>query len=203
MEGATAIAGTECDFSCAVLPDASVWCWGALPGSTDGDGSSASPVMVPGVSATAHGIAAGFGHACAVSPSGAVQCWGSNTHGELGDGTTFASFTPVSVRGLAGAAIAVTAGSVHSCALLADSTVQCWGDNTWGQLGSGDFEPSRLPVAVSGLVDAVAVSAGVSHTCALTRAGGVRCWGNNDVGQLGAGDMNGSHVASPVAVLGF
>src|SRR5439155_200263 len=92
-------------------------------------------------------------------------------------------------------AAALDAGSFHTCALLQDGTVRCWGENDVGQLGNGTTDPSPgspstfnpTPVTVSGITTAVAISAGGWHTCALLRDGTVQCWGQNTYGQLGDG----------------
>ncbi len=204
VEGALAIAGHGSDGTCAVLPDASVWCWGSITGGAGSDAVQPVPALVPGVSAAANGLAVGFHHACAVSPSGTtVQCWGDNYAGELGNLATDADSSPVSVAGLATSVVAIAAGLTHTCAVLVDGGVQCWGDNRWGELGDGRLIGSALSVTVSGISDAVAVSAGYLHTCALTKAGRVLCWGQNGAGQIGNGDVSGRAVSTPVAVSGF
>jgi len=74
-------------------------------------------------------------------------------------------------------ALAVSASYTHSCALLSDHTVTCWGLNDSGQLGNGSRMTSSTPVAVSGLHDVVSISAQNGFTCALLSAGTVKCWG--------------------------
>ena len=93
-------------------------------------------------------------------------------------------------------------GYSHSCAILADGRVQCWGGNQNGQLGNGsktDF--SWDPVTVSGITNAIMVASGYHHSCAALSDGGVRCWGDNSGGQLGDGTTTSSLV--PVTVSGI
>jgi len=84
-------------------------------------------------------------------------------------------------------AVQVAAGYRHTCALKADSTVQCWGDNSYGQLGDGTTSNRLMGVRVSGLTGVTAIAAGGGHTCAVTSSGAVWCWGGNFSGQLGDG----------------
>ena len=82
----------------------------------------------------------------------------------------------------------ISAGLTHSCAIIgAASTVWCWGDNFYGQLGDGTRVSSPSPVQVSGLTGVIAVSAGDNHTCAILTGGPARCWGGGGFGQLGNG----------------
>ena len=143
-------------------------------------------------------VSAGETHACALLGDGAARCWGHNGDGELGvEESPLPIAHPVAVSSLRGAA-AISAGDNYTCALLADATVKCWGNNDTGQLGDGSNTSSHAPVTVAGVSGAVAISAGRFHACAVLSDGTARCWGANDSGQLGDGSTASSH--GPVVV---
>ena len=96
--------------------------------------------------------------------------------------------------------VAVDVGLAHTCAIDGDGALWCWGDNEYGQLGTGNTTDSRVPVRVSGLTaDVVAVAAGNRHTCALTTADKVWCWGDNSYGQLGIGSTTDKTTPTAIA----
>jgi alpha-tubulin suppressor-like RCC1 family protein len=180
--------------ACAILINGDVTCWGDNRTSQTGvqRGSLAKPslpVMVPYV-VDAIDVAAGEEHSCAVQEDGQLLCWGDNHFGQLGHGVQeHHSFPPGPVP-IAGKAMAVAAGRRHTCALLRDRTVQCWGEGFEGQLGDGLRKDSLTPVLVTvrgstPLERVTAITAGSQHTCALQEGGKVWCWGSNALGQLG------------------
>jgi alpha-tubulin suppressor-like RCC1 family protein len=86
-----------------------------------------------------------------------------------------------------------TIGGGHTCSVMTNGTMRCWGRGEFGQLGYGD----RLSLGddelagAGGLVSVpgkvVSADAGEDHTCAVSDRGQVRCWGRNLRGQLGRG----------------
>lgn len=144
-------------------------------------------------------LAAGGSHTMALMTDGSVRTWGYNAQGQLGNNTLATSAVPVSVAGLAGPVKAIAAGVSHSVALLADGTVQAWGNNEWGQLGDGTTTTRLTPVTVNMGGPVVAIAAGTSHTLALLADGTVKACGLNSYGQLG--DGTSSNRLTPVTVI--
>lgn len=202
------IAGDFSEHTCVLTRTGAVRCWGRGAsgrlgyGATVNVGDDEAPSEFGNVDigGTAIDLVTGAEHTCAVLDDGAVRCWGQNANGQLGQGNVLdvgdnAGETPSAVPPieLGGAAVQVVAGAAHTCALLDDGAVRCWGLATSGQLGYGDevrigddeTPASAGDVDVGGLV--VQIAAGASHTCALLDTGAVRCWGDNAVGQLGLG----------------
>ena len=218
---ATAIA-TGRSHTCALLDDGTVKCWGsnlsgqlgqeetrARRGTRAGEMGDSMPPVDLGTGRTATAIAAGAGHTCALLDDGTVKCWGENNEGQLGQGDRRDrgrlpgemgdSLPPISL-GAGRTATAITAGRFHTCALLDDGTVKCWGFNNDGQLGQedrnnrgdrlGQMGNNLLPIDLGTGRTAITVTAGTFHTCALLDDGTMKCWGDNRDGQLGQGDRD-------------
>jgi alpha-tubulin suppressor-like RCC1 family protein len=207
LTGAVALA-TGYGHTCALLGDATMRCWGGnregeLGNGTTADPGTAQPVAVSHLTG-ATAFTTGAYHTCAILADSTVRCWGRNGQGQLGDGTVTNSSTPVQVQTGFGPLSGVTAlagGGAHTCALLANRTVRCWGENSEGQLGDGTTFGKPNGIAVTGISTAVAISAGWEHTCAVLADGTVRCWGANASGQLGDGTT--TRRTTPVSVSGL
>jgi alpha-tubulin suppressor-like RCC1 family protein len=179
--------------TCALKNDGTVACWGADDYGQLGVGyQNGLPNPIPrdvvGLSGIAS-VAAGMQHTCAVEalPSGRVWCWGRNYCGILGDGTTTNRSVPVQVQGLPLPAIAVAGGMAHTCAILSDQSVWCWGCNYSYQLGIPNAPDTAVAVQVSSLANVSAISAGQFHTCVVVD-GAPWCWGGaNKTGEIGDG----------------
>jgi alpha-tubulin suppressor-like RCC1 family protein len=222
---ATAIAAGG-EHTCAILNTGAVSCWGGNRSGELGSGTfgTATDTNTPGAPisllddangnpATAIAITAGIAHTCVVVNTGGVTCWGLGSNGQLGNSTNVdasAPATPIALpndaNGKPATASAISAGTLHSCALLNTGGISCWGYNGGGQLGSGTTVSSNAPGVTVTLPNdangnpttAVAVTADNFHTCALLNTGAVTCWGENFMGQVGT-NSNGANVTSPIA----
>jgi len=149
-------------------------------------------------------MSAGSGVTCGIRNDGGVACWGTNGVGNLGIGTIGGGYsgnypTPQNVVGLSGATVlSLSTTYATTCALLADKTVRCWGDNSSGQIGDGTTTNRHTPTQMSGVTDAIAVAAGMSHTCVLHEDTTVSCVGNNYRAQLGDGTTTNRLSLTPV-----
>ena len=196
--------------TCALHESGVVSCWGR---NRDGQlgisdsGESTVPVQVKGIE-DAVWVASGEGHTCAVHQDGTISCWGYSRNGALGnrqayEDENFSTPTPVRVEGITDAT-AVTATSANTCALHRAGTISCWGDNSFGQLGSGqtseELEESAVPVQVADITDAKAIATAQWHSCALREDGTIACWGDNDSGLLGSGHTSEELEESAVPV---
>ena len=186
------------EFSCAVIEDGSVWCWGYNTYGNLGDGTTTErhePVRVTllggGFVTNAVAVDTGETHACALTSDGAVWCWGGNDFGQLGDGTTAERHGAVAMTASGGAAIAtatgVAAGDRVSCARVSTGRALCAG---W-PVGDGTRKVRSRAVTVrkangTPLTGITAVSAD-EHACVRTSKGEAWCWGDNGYGQLGNG----------------
>jgi alpha-tubulin suppressor-like RCC1 family protein len=92
-------------------------------------------------------------------------------------------------------------GQGFACAVTPGGGVECWGDNTWGQLGNNSMTSSSVPVPVANLSNVISVSTSNESACALTATGNVFCWGDDSDGELGAG--NSANESECVAAPGL
>ena len=204
--------------TCAILDDDSVKCWGLGVFGELGNGDQVSRGAAPnemgaslprvdlGPGRTARAIAAGSGYTCVILDNGAVKCWGQNLAGELGLGDTndrgtasgqMGASLPAVDLGAGRTAKAIACGAHHTCAILDNDTVRCWGTNGSGELGLGDSTNrgtsagqmgSSLPaVGLGPGRTAKQISTGSDFTCAILDNNAMKCWGFNGYGQLGLG----------------
>ena len=198
---------------CAILDNGNLKCWGsnqfAQSGqdpTISGNSNIYSPQLVDlGVGRTASSVSLGYLHSCAILDDGSVKCWGDNSHGQLGIGPASAQHNPQTVDlGVGRTAVSLSLGKEHTCVVLDNGVLKCWGDNQYGQLGDGisyiDADtPQTINLGLGNL--ATSVASGDMQTCAILTDASLMCWGDNQFGQLGIGSTNDEYY--PTFVNGF
>jgi hypothetical protein len=182
--------------TCALFEVGSLACWGTTPqdpaiqygGSTIG--LKPHPYDVNTV-ADAVDVAVGDHHTCVLRPNGEVWCWSSPTVFGLAGVDASQQVWPAVRIALPLPAVEIDATYTHSCAVLTDGTVWCWGRDYAGTTRT-------TPFAIGNLDQVATLSMSMTHACAVRTNGGVRCWGTlNSAGALG----DGSGVDSPISAV--
>ena len=218
--------------TCVVLVDNSVKCFGlgnegqlgneSTSNIGDGVGASvaSSSAISLGLGRSARAVATGTSHTCALLDNMSMKCWGYGAVGAIGSRSTASRGDNAGEMGDALAAVdlgsgrtasMIAVGSNHSCALLDNATVKCWGRSNSGQLGyndtvtrgdgAGEMGNALPAISFAAGRTATAIAAGANHTCALLDNAQAVCWGDNAYGQLGQGNMDniGDGVGATVA----
>ncbi|MCC7442362.1 MAG: hypothetical protein IT285_12065 [Bdellovibrionales bacterium] len=227
------LSSTVNQHTCAILNDDSLKCWGRndqgqlgqgdINARGDGSGEMGASLLAVdvGTGLTVKSVSLSYQQTCVVLSDDTAKCWGFNMTGQLGrddqnavgwaGGQMGDSLTPINVG--AGRTVAhIAAGRNHTCAILDNATVKCWGLNSEGQLGQGNTTnvgdglgntmASLNAVSLGGAATALSIAAGDKHTCVILDSAGVKCWGYNSSGQLGQnnttqiGDGVGPSVAA-------
>lgn len=180
----------------AIRTDGSLWTWGLHYKGLLGDGLEGAPADRPiaiGTNSWSF-VDAGIAHNLAIDATGALWSWGSNSSGQLGAAS---STSPPSVVDVPMAVVvpnvsspawkSAAAGDTHSVGIMTKGSLWTWGDNTYGQLGSGSTATmSRTPIKIDDGPWS-SVSAGATHVLAIREDGTLWAWGGNGHGQLGEG----------------
>ncbi len=169
---------THSSHNCALVDNGDVYCWGNNTDGQIGIGYKSNDESYPRTSNLPEGsmgvaISVGDSFSCAVLGSGNITCWGGNDLGQLGDGTNTNTTSPSTFVTLGQGAISVSSGDSHSCAIMQDGRVACWGNNDYGQLGDGTLVDKNTPVyaQLPNAKSAVMIDVGISHTCAVMNDG--------------------------------
>ncbi|MFN3199899.1 MAG: fibrinogen-like YCDxxxxGGGW domain-containing protein [Bradymonadia bacterium] len=205
--------------TCAILDDGRVKCWGYNGQGQLGQGNTTQRGDGPnemgnnlaytnlGTGRTAVHLSSFYHGHCAILDNGKVKCWGYNNYGHLGIGDTanrgdhaneMGDNLPYTELGTGRTAVQMASGYYHTCALLDNGGVKCWGYNNNGTLGhNNNTQRGDGPNEMGDNLQytdlgtgrtAVKVSAGYLHNCAILDNGKVKCWGYNNQGQLGQGN---------------
>jgi len=164
-------------------------------------------------------ITAGYAHNCFMLDNGSVKCWGKNNLGQLGLGDTInrgdnssemGDNLPAIDLGTGRTATAIAAGNHHTCAILDNASIKCWGFNASGQLGLGNTSnrgdgsnqmgDNLTAIDLGSGRTATSITTGTGYTCVLLDDDSVKCWGWADFGQTGAGktDEDYEPQSSPI-----
>lgn len=198
------------DTTCAWNDDGALYCWGSNEHGVLADDDlelSATPVEIKEVPPVVD-VTVGAFHACALTENADVYCWGNHAGGQLGIGDGDQKITtPTRVESLEDVE-KVRAGGEHTCALLQNGEIHCWGSNEKGQIGIGlDTQPTvSTPQNISSQLpfEAVDLEVAFHHSCALV--GDKRqlfCWGGNDYGQFGLDDLDLRDVPTEVPEIAY
>jgi alpha-tubulin suppressor-like RCC1 family protein len=210
-----------------LLETGNVLCWGENTWGQLGQGSTSNLGDDPGevqsltpieLSGTVKAVKAGFRFVCAQLTTNQLRCWGRNSDGQLGINETahrgdnageLGAMLPVVSLGAGLTVVDFAAGYTHTCALLSNQTVKCWGGEADGGTGYGDPLINRgdgiaqvgettmgmemganlpaLDLTSQGIPARVAAA---RHTCILFQDATVGCFGRNSSGELGIGNLN-------------
>lgn len=213
--------------SCARTDDGIIVCWGDNSSNQLTELSSSDhttyALEISNLPQSAQTLGTGSHHSCVEHAPGQLSSWGSNWQGELGVGDTDWYTTPQEVIFAGddtGGIQKFDGGPMFSCYLDVSGDLYCWGENIFGQTGSGDADEITQPKKVAVLDGedlplrdfsaggAFGDGSGVQmtiggFTCVVDAGDGVQCWGYGDHGQLGDELGGGNHSTEPVQVQGL
>ncbi len=188
--------------TCAVSASKQAYCWGLQNYGETGIGGFGETQSIPtrieslgGVT----GVAAGFFTTCWTHEDDGVSCHGAGPFGS--EQTSSQNYVPVpfAISEEIGPVVDLAVDGQSRCLLTEEERVACWGDNQWGQLGTGSDESVVVaPELIEGLEEVVALDAAFGHVCAVQRSGRVSCWGRNEEGQVGVDSVVESGRPLPV-----
>ena len=186
--------GIAAHHGCAILDNNSLSCWGWNPQGQLGLGNTtnqgAATFVDLGTGRSPIKVTLGALHTCVLLDNKSVYCMGDNQYRQLGDGTTVDKISPNFVDfGTGRYAVDIESGHLHTCALLDNGSVSCWGYNNYGQLGLGNTANNGIPtyVPVPSGRHVASLGIGKHHSCFVYDNGDVACTGRNQQGQLGIG----------------
>ncbi|MFM2032207.1 MAG: hypothetical protein RLZZ297_972, partial [Chloroflexota bacterium] len=208
-------------FACALLDDASLKCFGSGASGRLGTGDETTIGEHPfiddmgdnlaaldfGTGLTVRTVALGTNHACVILSNSALKCWGSNEYGQLGYGNTqnygdapdeMGDNLPTVDLGTGRTAVALSLNDTHTCALLDNATVKCWGFGFSGQLGTeseviigdgpGEMGDNLPAINLGTGLTVKQITTGDAQTCVLLNTDAIKCFGYGGEGALGYGD---------------
>lgn len=181
-------------FACALQNTGLLWCWGGND-PTNSDTILATPHIVSGMPKL-RAMSVGGNHVCGIDGIHQLWCVGKNTAQQVDRSSTVAVVsTPLQVMD---GVSHVSLGFATTCARLQIGRTTCWGDGSYGQLGTGEYEYDAANPYVDGLNDGYTIATGGNFSCTLLKYVAARCWGGNEYGQLGDGTTNTASLPQSV-----
>ena len=211
-------------FGCLALDTSkNVWFWGNNYNGQLGSGTASAtsyltPTKIPNggngfVNGTVTAISIGGNGCLALDASKNVWFWGNNVNGQLGNGATGSTLTPTKIPNggngfVNGTITAISIGGNGCLALDTTNNVWFWGNNFYGQLGSGTasatsyLTPTKIPNGGNGFVNGTitAISINTNGCLALDTTKNVWFWGNNYNGQFGDGTAGATSYFTPTKI---
>ncbi len=175
--------------SVAIKTDGTLWAWGRNFYGQLGDGTNTNrsiPTQI-GSATDWKSISAGNEHTMARRNGSTLWVWGSNLSGELGDGTTVSKNTPFEIGVGANNWLKIYAGTSSSMAIKSNGTLWAWGNNGYGNLGTGSTANLSIPTQIGTATNWSTISLGFGHVLAIKTDFTLYAWGWNADGQLGDG----------------
>ena len=192
--------------TCALQSPGTLWCWGGNNEGQLGLGAVYAPQPAPtqvDLGATWTALTAGDQHVCGLEADGSLWCWGSDWTGQLGDGQDLTHvMAPEQVGSTSPGWAQVSAGGSNTCGVRTDGSLDCWGDDTDGQVGDGnDGGDVKAPHQVGGGAGTWStVAVGSGYACAIGGDQSLWCWGSTDGSELGVGQNTNPWVTTPTRV---
>ncbi len=179
------------DYSCGIMADHTLWCWGLNTSRQLGDGTTTervTPVQEKSLATNWATVDAGNAFTCATKQDKTRHCWGTNDRGQGGDGTQASITEPKQVDSTTSWSELKTGFDGSGCGLFDDGTLWCWGDGTVGQTAqAGPGALSLVPVQVGAASDYTSFGVGHRFACAVRSIGALVCWGSGTRGELASG----------------
>lgn len=151
------------------------------------------------------GVSSGAFSSYTTDSKGNVYAWGNNYEGQLGIGSSELTVATPTIISKLSNVTSIAAGKEHALALTEDGKVYAWGNNVFGQLGTGNsltLKNTTEPVEVSALSDkhVTGVFAGEDTSFAVCQDGTLYGWGMNYVCQLVDADLDYKDIPGQINI---
>ncbi|MGD0998010.1 MAG: hypothetical protein ABR941_06790, partial [Thermoleophilia bacterium] len=187
-------AGPHCTF--AIKTNGTLWAWGKNTDGRLGLGDTVDRDLPTQVGADRNwktvtaGADSDQGFTLATKTDGTLWAWGSNVDGALGTGNYDSETSPTQVGADTDWASVATGGNIscgHTLAIKTDGSLWAWGEDFFGELGTGNYANQIVPTRVGADTDWSALNC-TDDSYAIRSDGTLWAWGPNDESQLGLGD---------------